>query len=53
MNQRTSNQTRCPGEGERVTLPDDGSAEALAKLAWAVAHPARVRIVQLSLDRTS
>ena len=30
-----------------VTPPNDKSAEKLAKLAWAVAHPARVRIVQL------
>lgn len=34
-----------------VTLPCDGVAEGLAKLAWAIAHPARVRIVQLLLSR--
>ncbi|MCE9605502.1 MAG: metalloregulator ArsR/SmtB family transcription factor [Planctomycetia bacterium] len=34
-----------------VTLPDDESAERLAELAWAVAHPARVRIVRLLISR--
>lgn len=40
-------------ETDRAVLPDDESAERLAKLAWAVAHPARVRIVQLLLSRES
>jgi ArsR family transcriptional regulator len=31
----------------------DASAEQLAKLTWAIAHPARVRIVQLLHSRTS
>ncbi|TWT60650.1 ArsR/SmtB family transcription factor [Rubinisphaera italica] len=34
-----------------VKLPDDASAGVLAKLAWAVAHPARVRIVRLLISR--
>jgi ArsR family transcriptional regulator, arsenate/arsenite/antimonite-responsive transcriptional repressor len=34
-----------------VTLPTDESAEQLAQLAWAVAHPARVRIVRLLISR--
>ena len=34
-----------------VSLPDDASAEELAQLAWAVAHPARVRIVRLLINR--
>lgn len=34
-----------------VSLPTDESAEQLAQLAWAVAHPARVRIVQLLMSR--
>lgn len=34
-----------------VKLPDDASAEELAQLAWAVAHPARVRIVRLLINR--
>lgn len=36
-----------------VMLPDDASAEQLAQLAWAVAHPARVRIVRLLISRTA
>ncbi len=31
--------------------PNDLSAERLAQLAWAIAHPARVRIVRLLLSR--
>lgn len=34
-----------------VALPADESAEQLARLAWAVAHPARVRIVRLLISR--
>ena len=34
-----------------VELPCDASAEQLAQLAWAVAHPARVRIVRLLISR--
>jgi ArsR family transcriptional regulator len=34
-----------------VKLPPDDTAETLAELAWAVAHPARVRIVRLLLAR--
>lgn len=34
-----------------VTLPEDDMAETLAGLAWAVAHPARVRIVRLLIGR--
>ena len=34
-----------------VALPTDESAEQLAGLAWAVAHPARVRIVRLLASR--
>ena len=36
-----------------VALPNDASAEALAKLAWALAHPARVRILRLLITRAS
>ena len=39
--------------GEKLTLPDVALAEDLAKLSWALAHPARVRIVRLLLNRTS
>lgn len=38
-------------DGATVTLPTDQLAEQLAKLAWAVAHPARVRIVRLLISR--
>jgi len=41
---------KCCDDGT-VTLPDDESAERLAELAWAVAHPARVRIVRLLISR--
>lgn len=41
---------KCCDE-EAVALPADESAERLAQLAWAVAHPARVRIVRLLLSR--
>lgn len=34
-----------------VTLPNDESAEQLAQLAWALAHPARVRILRLLISR--
>lgn len=44
--------TDCCDSGS-VTLPDDESAEVLAHLAWAVAHPARVRIVRLLMNRES
>lgn len=36
-----------------MTLPADASAEQLAQLAWALAHPARVRIVRLLITRNS
>ena len=40
-----------PCDASSTTLPTDKSAEQLAQLAWAVAHPARVRIVRLLLSR--
>lgn len=43
----------CCGTGEKLSLPDVAWAEDLAKLSWALAHPARVRIVRLLLSRTS
>ena len=36
-----------------AVLPLDQSATELAKLAWAIAHPARVRILRLLISRTS
>lgn len=41
----------CCDDATKVALPNDESAERLANLAWAVAHPARVRIVRLLIDR--
>ena len=36
-----------------AVLPHDETAERLAGLAWAIAHPARVRIVRLLISRTT
>lgn len=36
-----------------VVLPNDDRAEELAMYAWALAHPARVRILRLLLTRES
>ncbi len=40
-----------PCDSRPVTLPDDDSAGLLARLAWAVSHPARVSIVRLLIIR--
>ena len=47
---KTSQKEKCCDPSD-VTLPGDDTAEDLAKLAWAVAHPARVRIVRLLIGR--
>jgi ArsR family transcriptional regulator len=39
--------------GDRASRPRQGSPEELAKLAWAIAHPARVQILSILLARTS
>ena len=49
MTKKKVQQTKC--DSRPVSLPDDASAEELAQLAWAVAHPARVRIVRLLINR--
>lgn len=44
----------CVTPGEQAVLPvpeSRGKDEALAKLAWAIAHPARVRILRVLLAR--
>jgi ArsR family transcriptional regulator len=46
---KPSQEQPCCGASGR--LPDDATAEQLAGLAWALAHPARVRIVQLLMSR--
>lgn len=43
----------CCNTSEKLALPEVSWAEDLAKLSWALAHPARVRIVRLLLSRTS
>jgi ArsR family transcriptional regulator len=48
----TTTQDGCDRE-QPLSLPKLDWAEDLAKLAWALAHPARVRIVQLLRSRTS
>lgn len=49
MAKKKTQQREC--DSKPVSLPDDASAEELAQLAWAVAHPARVRIVRLLINR--
>ena len=44
---------KCCIASENLALPDVAWAEDLAKLSWALAHPARVRIVRLLLSRIS
>ncbi len=44
---------KCCNTSEKLSLPDVAWAEDMAKFAWALAHPARVRIVRLLLNRTS
>lgn len=43
----------CASVGEKLALPNIVWAEELAKLSWALAHPARIRIVRLLLSRNS
>jgi ArsR family transcriptional regulator len=47
---KTANKEECCDETE-VTLPVVDTADELARLAWAIAHPARVRIVRLLIGR--
>lgn len=49
----TKSKTKCCGDEAALSLPEVATAELLAKLTWAIAHPARVRIVRLLLSRTS
>lgn len=53
MGRAKSDTRKCSSASEKLTLPDVAWAEDLAKLTWALAHPARVRIVRLLLSRTS
>ena len=38
---------------EAPAVPEQGTDEEVAKLAWAIAHPARVRILRILLARKS
>ena len=51
MAKKTLTKTKKACDNLTVRLPADDTAEDLAKLAWAVAHPARVRIVRLLIGR--
>lgn len=54
MSVRKSGQDKsCGSRDEKLSVPDVEWAEELARLAWALAHPARVKIVQLLLSRSS
>ncbi len=43
----------CCDSSTVVSLPEGRSADRLAKLAWAIAHPMRVRIVLMLRERKS
>ena len=53
MVNKTKKKTECWAATEACALPPDKSAEQMAALAWAIAHPARVRIVRLLISRTT
>ncbi len=48
---KTRPKVACCEDNNPCTLPSDESAEQMAALAWAIAHPARVRIVRLLISR--
>ncbi len=48
-----ANSPKCGTASETLALPDVACAEELAQLSWALAHPARVRIVRLLLNRSA
>lgn len=47
---KTSRNGKCC-DSSPLNLPLDDRAEDFARLAWAVAHPARVRILRLLISR--
>ncbi|MBB3205185.1 ArsR family transcriptional regulator [Rhodopirellula rubra] len=49
MAKRSSTKKTCSSEPAKLTA--DPTAEEFAKLAWAIAHPARVQIVRLLIGR--
>jgi len=44
---------QCCEDSKPCNLPADQTAEQMAALAWAIAHPARVRIVRLLISRNA
>ena len=53
MVRQADKKKRCCEDTKSCTLPADQSAEQMAALAWAIAHPARVRIVRLLISRNA
>lgn len=53
MAKQSINKKSCCDATEPCKLPADHSAEQIAALAWAIAHPARVRIVRLLISRST
>jgi ArsR family transcriptional regulator len=47
----TTSTTSCCLTADANTLPPMPDPEAIARLAWGLAHPARVRILQLLVER--
>lgn len=47
----TARKLKPESSKDAAAAPAEESAERLARLAWAVAHPARVRIVRLLVSR--
>ena len=52
VGRQTARSSACCGGGQAAG-PTQHSPETLAQLAWAIAHPARVRIVQLLIERNA
>jgi ArsR family transcriptional regulator len=53
MAKRGVRKNECCEDTKPCSLPADQSAEQIAALAWAIAHPARVRIVRLLISRNA
>lgn len=53
MISKTKKKAACCAATEPCSLAPDQTAEQMAALAWAIAHPARVRIVRLLISRTT
>ena len=53
MAKRAVKKKQCCEDTKPCNLPADQTAEQMAALAWAIAHPARVRIVRLLISRNA